>query len=181
MKKTFAILLLCLVLVSLTACLDDASTTTTLTTLPETSTFTTLPETSTAPIDPSNAHPVRATVSVKIDGVEIEAYSDLLYKNIGGHISDGPLMFLDPPYDKIPEFTMRESLEITVNGVKKESFAVRDANTHKILHSCHPDNAVSSLDSGRYLFAFDAKSTGTGNYEGESITYSYYFFVTIEK
>ncbi len=127
-----------------------------------------------------NMPATKATVVVKIDGVEIVPYSGFLFSESSDGVADGWLMFVLPPSDEIPEFTLKKGMEITINGNKEETLCVHDLSNQNVVSPFNVDE-VLTLEEGKYLFDFDAIGVGTGKYANDRIAYSYFFYVTIEK
>lgn len=134
--------------------------------------------------DPENKPAETPVVTVELDGKPIEMWNALLCQSHDGHISDGYIMFMDPPYEEFPEFELCDGMRILIDGAEKTSVAIRDAETHSIIGKCDAnglaENIRSQLGAGRYIVVFDAKNVGTGEYENDFITYSYYMFVNVK-
>lgn len=125
---------------------------------------------------PDPASPVR----IELDGQPIGWWSDLLYQIYDGVVHDGSLMFENPPFEKIPCYTMENSLRILINGEEKETVTVRDPDTGSIVLSGRPTAALKDdLAAGTYLIAFDFRDTTVGVREGDCRVTSYYFYLTV--
>lgn len=122
------------------------------------------------------ASPVR----VEVDGEPIGWWSELLYQIYDGVVHDGPLMFGNPSFEKIPCYSMESSLRIFIGGEEKETVTVRDPDTGAIVVADRPTATLKDdLAPGVYLIAFDFKDTTVGVREGDCYVTSYYFYLTI--
>ncbi len=135
------------------------------------------------PEDPNNRRAREALVKVLLDGERIEPWSSLLYSRYDGIVADGYIMFMDPPYNEIPEYDLTKDIKITIDGAEKTTVTIRDAVTHSIIGKCDTanlaDNIKNIFGAGKYIVVFDAKNHGTGDYANDCVVYSYYFYVNV--
>lgn len=122
------------------------------------------------------ASPVR----VEVDGEPIGWWSDLLYQIYDGVVHDGPLMFGNPSFEKIPCYTVESTLRIFISGEEKETVTVRDPDTGAVVATDRPTATLKDdLAPGVYLIAFDFKDASVGVREGDCRVTSYYFYLTV--